>query len=74
MRSRLAGVVIIVKIWPSFGSSMRQLSALDYSSKERSGPSRSIIEKIVHEVYMLAYLFSTLLYHISTTILTIITT
>lgn len=49
MRSRLAGVVIIVKIWPSFGSSMRQLSALDYSSKERSGPSRSIIEKIVHE-------------------------
>ena len=32
------------------------------------------IEKVVHEVYMLAYLFSTLLYHISTTISTIITT
>ena len=49
IRSRLAGVVIMVKICPSFGSSIRQFSALCYSSSLNSGPRRSIIEKTVQE-------------------------
>ena len=49
MRSRLAGVVIIVKICPSFGSSIRQFKALCYSSSLYSGPRRSIIENTVQE-------------------------
>ena len=49
IRSRLAGVVIIVKICPSFGSSIRQFNALYYSSSLYSGPRRSIIENTVQE-------------------------
>lgn len=49
MRSRLAGVVITVRIGPSFGSSSRQLRALNYWSIEFYGPRRSIMEKTVIE-------------------------